>query len=112
LKEIKKSFVVLYYQYVLIFLRQDSKWLVTVLNHKKETKNIEVTYRLPKTSDKYEVLSILQIQSAYSLEQVEQLPQIPIEAVDMEFEILTEDNDSDGANNFFASLFQPVLDEN
>ena len=110
LKEIKKSFVVLYFQYVLIFLRQDSKWLVTVLNHKKETKNIEITYWLPKISDKFDVFSTLQIQPTYSLDQVEQLPEIPIEAVDIEFEILTEDNDSDGADNFFARLLQPVLE--
>ena len=100
----------LYFQYVLIFLRQDSKWLVTVLNHKKETKNIEITYWLPKISDKFDVFSTLQIQPTYSLDQVEQLPEIPIEAVDIEFEILTEDNDSDGADNFFARLLQPVLD--
>jgi hypothetical protein len=30
--------------------------------------------------------------------------EILIEAVDIEFEILTEDNDSDGADNFFARL--------
>jgi hypothetical protein len=44
------------------------------------------------------------------LDQFEQLPEIPIEAVDIEFEILTEDNDSDGADNFFARLLQPVFD--
>ncbi len=94
LKEIEKSFVVLYYQYVLIFLRQDSRWLVTVLNHKKDTENIEITYRLPKTSNKFDVLSTLQIQPEYSLDHVEQLPEIPIDAVYMEFEIQREDNDS------------------
>jgi hypothetical protein len=41
--------------------------LVTILNHKRETKIIEVTYRLPKTSDKFDVFSTLQIQPAYSL---------------------------------------------
>jgi hypothetical protein len=76
LKEIMKSFVVLYLQYVLIFLRKDSKWLVTVLNHKKETKSIEVTYRLPKISDKFDVFSTLQIQPAFSLDKVEQLPDV------------------------------------
>jgi hypothetical protein len=58
-----------------------------VLNHKKETKNIEVTYRLPKISDKFDLFSTLQIQPAYSIDQVQQLPEIPIEAVDIEFEI-------------------------
>lgn len=96
----------------MIFLRQDSKWLLTVLNHKKETKNIELTYRLPKTSDMFDVFSTLQIQPSYSLDQIEQLPEIPIQAVDIEFEIQTEDNDSDGADNFFARLLQPVLDDN
>jgi hypothetical protein len=86
--------------------------VVTVLNHKKETKNIELTYRLPKISDKFDVFSTLQIQPTYSLDQIEQLPEIPIEAVDIEFEILTEDNDSDAADNFFARLLQPVLDDN
>ncbi len=73
----------------------------------KETKNIELTFH-----DKFDVFSTLQIQQTYSLDQVEQLPEIPIEAVDIEFEILTEDNNSDGADNFFARLLQPVVDDN
>ena len=86
--------------------------LVRVLNHKKETKNIEVSYLSPKASDKFNVLYTIQIQPAYSLDQAEQLPEIPLDAVDMEFEILTEDNDSDGTDNFFARLLQPVLEGN
>jgi hypothetical protein len=93
-----------------MFFRKDSKWLVTVLNHKIETKSIELTYRLPKISDKFDVFSTLQIQPAFSLDTVEQPPEIPIEAVDIEFEIQTEDIDSDEADNFFARLLQPVLE--
>jgi hypothetical protein len=36
----------------------------------------------------FDVFSTIQIQPAYSLDRVEQLPEIPIEAIDIEFEIL------------------------
>jgi hypothetical protein len=113
LTEIKKSFVVLYYQFVLMFERQDSRWLVTVLNHKKETNKIIITYWMPKVSDNFDIYSTIQIKPSYSLDQIEQYPEIPIEAIEMEFETHNRDDDcSDMADNFFARLLQPALEDN
>ena len=64
-----------------MFERQDSRWLVTVLNHKKETDKIIITYWMPNVSE------------------------IRTEAIEMEFEIQHGDYDgSDMADNFFARL--------
>jgi hypothetical protein len=99
-----------------MFVREDSRWLVKVLNHKKETKKIQVTYWLPKVSDKFDLYSTLKIKPLHSLDHAEQLPETPISAGDMEFEIVIEDNDTDViviedndtdvTNNFFARLLQ------
>ena len=104
LKDIKKSCVVLYYQYVLMFVREQSRWLVTVLNHKKETDKIIIIYWLPNVSDNFEVHSSILIQPLNSLDQPEMLPEIPIGAVEMEFDLHRDDDDSDMADNFFARL--------
>ena len=113
IREVKKSIVVLYYQYVLMFERQDSRWVITILNHKKETSKIIITYWLPKVSLNFDMYSNIKIQPLHSLDQVEQVPEIPIEAIEMEFEIHNrhDDDDSDMADNFFAKLLQPALEE-
>lgn len=112
LKEIKQSFVVLYYSYVLIMERQDSRWLLTVLNHKKEIDSLQVKYSLPKTSNMFEIHSSLVINPSYSLHQVEHLPEIPIDAVDMQLQIINKDNDiSDVAGALLARLFQPAVEQ-
>jgi hypothetical protein len=51
----------------------------------------------------------LQIQPEYSLDHVEQLPEIPTDAVYMEFEIQREDNDSDVTNNFLQDYYNQSL---
>ena len=70
-----------------MFERQDSRWLVTVLNH-KETDKIIITYWLLTVSDKF---STIKIQPLHSLDHGEMLPEILIDAVEMEFEIQQEE---------------------
>ena len=95
-----------------MFLRDDSRWLITVLSHKKETNKIIITYWMPKVSDKFDMYSTIQIKPSHSLDQIEQVPEIPIEAIEMEFEIYNRDDESnDAADNFFARLLQPALEE-
>jgi hypothetical protein len=82
LNEIKKSFIVLYYQYVLLFERYDSKWLITVLSQKKETNYILITYWLPKVSEKFDIHSTIKIQPFDALEQPDtnkclEIPKMP-----------------------------------
>jgi hypothetical protein len=88
-----------------MFKRQDSKWLITVLNHKSENHTyIILRYWLPKTSDAVEMHSTITINPFHSLEHAEEV-KIPIEAMDIEFEVQT---DEDNIDSFFARLLHPL----
>jgi hypothetical protein len=99
----------MYHEFVVMLKRDESKWIVKSLSHKKEPKSIEITYWLPKTSDKYEIHTTIQMQPEHSIDSVDDAyPEIPIEAIDMEFEIAHSDDDTDVTDRFFQQLLQPL----
>ena len=76
----------------------------------QENNKVLITYWLPKISEKFDnIHSTIKIQPFNSLEQLDTIkcPEIPIDAVNMEFEIILDKNDSDVTDNFFESLLQP-----
>ena len=102
--DIKYSFVVMFFNYTLLFTRQDlTGWIVRVLNNfLKETNSIEITYSLPSlpsTNNNYHTSTVVTIQPEQSLENTVSLPEIPIETMLLEFKICNELNVAD---RFFA----------
>jgi hypothetical protein len=108
LEYIKKSFVLMYHEFVVFFKKGVSNWIVKSLSH-KETKSIEITYWLPKTSTKYLIHTTIQIQPEHSLDELDEAyTEIPIEAMEMEFEVTNSDDDTDMTDRFFQQLLPPV----
>jgi hypothetical protein len=91
LNRIKKSFALIYNEYVVLFKRDELKWSVRAVGHKGESKRVEITFWLPKESEKFESYTTIQIHPENSLD-AEDGPEIPLEAVEMQVEQTQEDD--------------------
>lgn len=72
---------------------------------------MSLTYWLPKVSNWFGIQSTIEIQPLHSLDEVDKLPVMLLEATDIQFEILRDNNDSEQVNNYLARLFQPDFED-
>ena len=94
---LKDSLVFFYNEFVVFLLRNEMRWIVQALSHKKNgSKRMEITYWLPKQSDKYEIHTTIKIEPEHILDTVEKSePEIPLEAVEMKFQVAYSTTDDD-----------------
>ena len=87
LHKIKTSFVAMYRELLVIFLREEDVWRINVITLNDKYVVVNITYWLPILSKVYEMIPTLKFIANKSIDNNMGLPTIPIDTLELEFEI-------------------------